>query len=239
MRDDAATGAAERRIVAMLLQAYRVGAFPMGEHGSEEVNFYQADPRGVLPLSPVGRSGGVGFHVPRRLERVIRQQRFELRCDTAFEQVVRACAAPRAPSLEDRAGTVEQGTWINQTILRWYTLLHRAGHAHSVEAWTRPDLAQEEPRLVGGVYGVSLGSAFFGESMFHVPGEGDSAGQVCLVHLVRHLQRLGYTLFDTQMVTGVVRRFGALEVPLAEYLGLLEPAVRNADCWKPFKSTLG
>ncbi len=217
---------AEGRIVALLLQAYRTGAFPMGEPGTDEVNFYQADPRGVLPLTAEAAGAPGGFHVPSRLDRLIRQGRFEVRCDTAFEQVIRACAAPRAPSAEERDGAADTGAWINETIIRWYTLLHRAGHAHSVEAWAGR-------QLVGGVYGVSIGAAFFGESMFHLPGPGNNAGQVCLVHLIRHLARLGYELFDTQMVTEVVRRFGAVEIPLTKYLQRLGPAVSAVERWKP------
>lgn len=248
----------DEQIVAALLNAYRQGLFPMGDTETGEVRFYRPDVRGVVPLLEdpgVPRHGAPqradqhraapAFHVPRTVEKLIRQGRFELRIDTAFDEVVRACAAPRAPSTEDHEGTCEPGTWINDTIIDWYTLLHRHGHAHSVEAWAAAynNQGQRETRLVGGVYGVAIGAAFFGESMFHIPQprrpdgtrdpfDGTGAGQVCLVALVRRLRALGFTLFDAQMTTAATRRFGAYEVPLIEYLKQLGPAVNAGERWR-------
>jgi len=245
-------GISDEALVDALLSAYRLGAFPMGSADSEEVNFYRPDPRGVLPLREAGGMLGPGsapvppphFHVPRTIEKLLRQGRFEFRCDSAFEAVVRGCALPRRECAEDREGLTEPGTWINGTIMDWYGLLFRAGHAHSVEAWVTAYNADgvRESRLVGGIYGVSIGAAFFGESMFHLPLErradgsrdpfdGTGAGQACLVVLVRHLARLGYELFDTQMTTGVTRRFGAHEIPLGEYLERLAESSAVGDRW--------
>ena len=233
------------QIVSWLICAYSMGAFPMADPATDEVDFYRPEVRGVLPLpSPMQADDlAAGFHVPATVERLLRRGRFEFRCDTALQDVIRACAEPRAESQDERDGLSEPGTWINETIVRWYTLLHQRGHAHSVEAWGT-DPFSGESRLVGGIYGVAIGSAFFGESMFHraaprrVDGErdhfdGTSAGQACLVVLARHLAALGFTLFDVQMVTGIVRRFGGHEVPLEEYLARLQDALASADRWRP------
>ncbi|MFM9958579.1 MAG: leucyl/phenylalanyl-tRNA--protein transferase [Phycisphaerales bacterium] len=234
----------DEQIVAALLNAYRQGVFPMGDTQTGAVQFYRPDVRGLIPLEETGDGSRPVFHVPRTVEKLIRQGRFELRFDTAFEQVVRACAEPRPPSTEDHLGEAEPGTWINETIIDWYTLLHRQGHAHSVEAWVTAysGAGVRESRLVGGIYGVCLGAAFFGESMFHVPlarradgtrdpFDGTGAGQVCLVALVRRLRALGFVLFDAQMTTAATRRFGAFEVPLIEYLKMLGPAVGAGERW--------
>lgn len=156
--------------------------------------------RGILPLD--------GFHVPRRLRKTVRQRRFEVRCDTDFEGVVRACAAPRKDHPE---------TWINAAITRVFCQLHRRGLAHSVE--TRRD-----GRLVGGLYGVALGSVFFGESMFSWETD---ASKVALVHLVALLRLGGFTLLDVQFVTDHLSRFGAVEISSALYLQLLDDAARR------------
>lgn len=234
-------------IVAGLLDAYRHGAFPMGEPDGLDVHFYRPDPRGILPLEPE-RPGQPGFHVPATVRKSIRQGRFEFHCDTAFDLVVAGCAAARAPSVEDREGLTDPGTWINPTIRGWYHAMHTAGHAHSVEAWVTAynNEGVRESRMVGGIYGVSIGAAFFGESMFHVPlprkadgsrdpFDGTGAGQAALVVLVEHLRMLGYTLFDTQMTTNVTRRFGAMEVPLSEYLTMLDLSVVGPSLWKPLR----
>lgn len=228
----------DRVIVDELLDAYRQGAFPMADPRSGRVEFYSADPRGILPLA-----ADEGFHVPARLERRLRQQPFDIRCDTSFERVMRGCALPRRASLD-----ADNGTWINDTLIEWYLALHRAGHAHSVEAWSRPAPGQphEPPTLVGGIYGVALGAAFIGESMFALPrprrpdgsrhpADGTDAGKVCLVTLVRHLRALGFELFDTQMVTPQVARFGGREIPEAEYLGRLALAVERPERWRALR----
>ncbi len=183
----------------MLLRAYALGVFPMAE-GRENREIYWIDPeeRGILPLD--------GLHVPRRLMRTLRQKRFEVRCDTAFGQVVQACAEP-APGRLD--------TWINQEIMRLSLQLFDMGFAHSVECWRKGELA-------GGLYGIAIGGAFFGESMF--TRERD-ASKVALVHLVLRLRLGGFQLLDTQFVTRHLERFGAIEISRAEYRRRLMRAI--------------
>jgi leucyl/phenylalanyl-tRNA--protein transferase len=154
--------------------------------------------RGVLPLA--------SFHTPRRLQRVVRSGHYRVRIDTAFAAVVDACAAPRPEHPE---------TWINPDIAQVFCDLHQLGYAHSIEAWY-------DDRLVGGLYGLALGGAFFGESMFS--SERD-ASKVALVHLVALLALGGYVLLDIQFVTEHLRQFGAVEIPAAHYLQLLEEAL--------------
>jgi leucyl/phenylalanyl-tRNA--protein transferase len=154
--------------------------------------------RGVLPLA--------GFRVPRRLRRTVRQAVFEIRIDTAFAAVIAACAEPRPGHPE---------TWINPAIARVFCELHRLGRAHSIEAW-------RDGRLVGGLYGLALGGAFFGESMFSLETD---ASKVALVHLVALLRLGGFVLLDVQFVTDHLRQFGALEIPAADYLQALEDAL--------------
>ncbi len=197
------------------------------------IHWFSPDPRGALPLSD-----REGFHVARRLESRVRQRPFIIRVDTAFQEVMQGCALPRRASRDEDS---DDGTWIDGTILGWYRLLHEAGHAHSIEAWAH-DPDSGEAALVGGVYGVSIGAAFFGESMFHLPrprlsdGErhpldGTDASKVCLVTLVRALSHAGFTLFDTQMVTAHVERFGGFEIPRGVYLKRLEQAVGEESRW--------
>lgn len=183
----------------ILLRAYAVGLFPMAEH-REDPTLYWIDPekRGILPLDD--------FHIPRRLRRTVRSGRFEVRCDTAFEDVIRACAAP---------GPDRRDTWINDEIVRLYTDLHEMGRAHSVETWL-------DGLLVGGLYGVALGAAFFGESMFS---RETDASKVALVHLVARLRKGDFRLLDTQFVTEHLSRFGAAEVPRAGYRQMLAAAL--------------
>lgn len=183
----------------LVLKAYAYGVFPMAQDRLDP-NVYWVDPRqrGILPLE--------SFHVPRRLSRVVRSDRFEVRIDTAFRTVIEECAAPASE---------RPNTWINETILELFKKLHDSGYAHSVECW-RGD------RLVGGLYGVSLGAAFFGESMFS---RETDASKVALVHLVARLKRGSYRLLDTQFVTEHLARFGAIEVPRALYQRLLRQAV--------------
>jgi leucyl/phenylalanyl-tRNA---protein transferase len=184
----------------LLLRAYAIGIFPMSE-GADDPDLFWVDPerRGILPLE--------AFHVPRRLKKTIRRGTFEIRSDTDFEAVMRGCAEehPDRPS-----------TWINASILRLYRALHERGHAHSVEAW-------QEGGLVGGLYGVSLGGAFFGESMFS---RAPDASKVALVHLVARLVAGGFKLLDTQFVTAHLAQFGAIEIPRAAYRRRLAAALR-------------
>jgi leucyl/phenylalanyl-tRNA--protein transferase len=179
---------------ALLIRAYREGIFPMGMDDGE-IGWFSPDPRGVLPLDT--------FHVPARLARVVRQQRFDIRIDTAFERVMRAC------------GERPDGTWISDAILESYLALHRLGIAHSIETWQNGD-------LVGGLYGVHLGGAFYGESMFH---RATDASKVALVSLVDRLRRRGFALLDIQWVTPHLAQFGAIEVPRRTYLAMLRRAL--------------
>lgn len=184
-----------------LLKAYALGVFPMGER-ADDPTLYWIDPeqRGVLPLD--------AFHIPKRLARTVRQDVFEVRVDTAFDAVMRACAAPEG-------GPSRRQTWINAPILELYGELHRRGRAHSVECW-------RDGALAGGLYGVSLGAAFFGESMFN---RARDASKVALVHLVARLIVGGYELLDTQFVTEHLRQFGAREIPRATYRKKLRAAM--------------
>lgn len=179
------------------MSAYASGWFPMAVEPGE-IRWYSPDPRGIIPLET--------FHAPKRLSRVVRQGKFEVRVDTAFESVIRACAAR-----ED-----EDGSWIDAEILESYCGLHAEGLAHSVETW-------QEGALVGGLYGVALGGAFFGESMFH---SATDASKVALVGLVQRLRARGYVLLDTQWVTEHLTQFGAIEIPRRRYLRMLDQALR-------------
>lgn len=188
----------------ILLKAYAFGVFPMADsRTSRELFWMDPDERGVLPLD--------GFHVPRRLARTVRSDAFDVRVDTSFPEVIAACAQ----SVPGRTNT-----WINDQITDLYTALFHRGAAHSVETWL-------EGRLVGGLYGVSLGGAFFGESMFS---RARDASKVALVHLVARLIAGGFTLLDTQFTTSHLNQFGAIEIPRAEYRRRLARAIpQSAD----------
>jgi len=183
----------------LLVSAYASGWFPMAV-APGEIRWYSPDPRGIIPLD--------GFHVPSRLARVLRSGRFQVEIDRDFDRVIRACA--EADRKED-----EGGTWIDAEIMESYCALHRAGLAHSVEAW-------QEGQLVGGVYGVALGGAFFGESMFH---HVTDASNIALVSLVERLRARGFVLLDTQWVTEHLAQFGAYEIPRRQYLRRLREAL--------------
>jgi leucyl/phenylalanyl-tRNA--protein transferase len=184
----------------LLLSAYASGWFPMAVEGGE-IRWFSPDPRGVIPLER--------FTIPKRLARLWRQGRFEIAVDRAFVDVMRACAeSVRDPD--------DPGTWITQEIIDSYTGLHAHGLAHSVEAW-------REGRLAGGLYGVAIGGAFFGESMFH---KETDASKIALLALVERLRTRGYQLLDTQWSTPHLEQFGAVEVPRREYLRQLERALR-------------
>lgn len=190
----------------LLLSAYAQGWFPMGDPETGEIHWYSPDPRGHLPLE--------AFHVPDSLRKRARSGVFEIRFDTAFEEVMRQCARPRPAQGE---------TWINEEIIAAYVQLHERGLAHSVEA-------RREGRLVGGLYGVSIHAAFFGESMFSRPDLGGTdASKVCLVALVEHLKARGYTLLDTQFVNEHLGQFGCAAIARDEYLHLLNEALRRAE----------
>lgn len=184
----------------LIVRAYSIGIFPMADARDDPTVYWVApERRGILPLDR--------FHVPRRLRRTVRRGTFEVRRDTAFAEVIEQCAAPRPGHPE---------TWINPDITRVFCDLHRAGLAHCVETW-------REGRLVGGIYGLALGGAFFGESMFS---RETDASKVALVHLAASLRVGGFTLFDAQFLTDHLRQFGAIEVPAAAYMERLNEALR-------------
>lgn len=183
----------------LMLRAYRIGLFPMAE-SRDARTLYWLDPeqRGVIPLE--------GFHLPRRLARRIRQAPYLVTANRAFERVIDECAAPRPSSPE---------SWINAEIRTLFLALHEQGHAHSVESW-------RDGELVGGLYGVAMGGAFFGESMFS---RADDASKIALVNLVARLRLGGFTLLDAQFQTSHLAQFGTEEVPRAIYKRMLSVAV--------------
>ncbi|NTU84633.1 MAG: leucyl/phenylalanyl-tRNA--protein transferase [Chloroflexales bacterium] len=182
-----------------LIAAYSQGIFPMADEDGA-IGWYEPRIRAIIPLD--------AFVVPRRLARTVRGGRFEVRYDSAFEAVMRACAAP-APGRET--------TWISEEMVAAYVTLHRLGHAHSVECW-------REGLLVGGLYGVNIGGLFAGESMFHRERD---ASKVALVHLVARLRAGGFVLLDSQFIVGPhMLQFGTLEIPRAEYHRRLRAALR-------------
>lgn len=182
----------------LLLYTYSQGIFPMG-HDDGEIYWYDPDPRAIIPLDET-------FHVPRSLARRIRQGGFEVRFDSAFRAVITACAEPD----EDR-----EHTWITPAIINVYCELHALGYAHSVETWI-------DGELVGGLYGVTVGGLFAGESMFS---RATDSSKIALVHLVERLRAGGFTLLDTQFMTEHLRRFGAVEISRAEYQRRLQNAL--------------
>lgn len=191
-----------------LIECYRRGVFPMAEsRDARTLQLIDPDKRGIFPLD--------AFHTPKRLARTVRQDRFEVRIDTAFARVVAECAAPD-PDAED----YRDETWISADIERLYTELHGRGRAHSVETW-------RDGALVGGLYGVSIGGAFFGESMFS---RKTDASKVALVHLVGRLIVGGFSLLDAQFQTDHLSQFGAVEISRADYRRRLAAALeREAD----------
>jgi leucyl/phenylalanyl-tRNA--protein transferase len=176
----------------VLLEGYRLGVFPMAMEDGE-IEWFSPDPRAIIPLQE--------FHVPRTLERVARKKAFEVRIDVSFVEVMQQCA--QRPE-----------TWINDEIVESYTRLHQLGHAHSIEAWQNGELA-------GGLYGVSIGGAFFGESMFHHVRD---ASKIALLALVEHLRERKFLLLDTQWLTPHLQQFGAVEIARSQYLHLLTSA---------------
>jgi len=177
----------------LLLEAYASGIFPMGMPGGD-IRWFSPDPRGILPLE--------SFHTPHGLKKALRNPAWKIRVDTAFGEVVEACAE-------------REETWITESIADSYYQLHQDGHAHSVEVW-------RDGVLAGGLYGVSLGGAFFGESMFH---RVTDASKVALWHLVKILKEGGFTLLDSQWTTPHLEQFGAVEIPRDLYLERLAVAV--------------
>lgn len=178
----------------LLLNAYASGIFPMAMQGGQ-MGWFSPDPRGIIPLDE-------GFHVPHGLRRALRKSPFEIRVNSAFADVMRSCSDRRE-------------TWIDDTIYKSYVRLHYLGHAHSVESWL-------DGQLVGGLYGVAMGGAFFGESMFSRVSD---ASKVALVSLVERLRARGYVLLDTQWTTPHLRQFGAVDISRREYMARLRRAL--------------
>jgi leucyl/phenylalanyl-tRNA---protein transferase len=177
----------------LLLQGYRLGVFPMAME-DDSIQWFSPDPRAILPLE--------GFHVPHALRRLVRKKVFETTTDNAFSKVIEACAK-------------REDTWINLEIIESYTRLNELGYAHSVEAW-------KEGTLAGGLYGVAVGGAFFGESMFHYVTD---ASKIALVALVEHLHAQKFALLDTQWLTPHLQQFGGIEISRDHYLRVLRRAV--------------
>ncbi|MFH1796203.1 MAG: leucyl/phenylalanyl-tRNA--protein transferase [Pseudomonadota bacterium] len=197
----------ERIPTDLLLKAYASGVFPMADSADDpEVFWVRPESRGVVPLD--------AFHVPKSLAKVVRQGRFEIAFDRDFSGVIEGCAESR---------DVRRSTWINGPIREAYGRLFELGNCHTVEAW-------RDGRLVGGLYGVSLGRAFFGESMFS---RETDASKVCLVHLVERLRERGFVLLDTQFTTEHLKRFGAVDVPRRKYERMLEEALSGEARFAP------
>ncbi len=220
-------------IVAFFLDAYRIGAFPMADMPStrpvdpdaselpvaRRVRWYQPDPRAILPLEDGA------LHIPRSLSRRLKRAGFITTSDAAFEAVIRGCARP---------GPTRGGAWLDESLVRCYTLLHQRGHAHSIEVWRDTPSPGSTRMLVGGIYGVSIGGAFFAESMFsRLDLDGSGASGLALITLWNHLRACGYTLLDVQIANEHTLRFGVRELPHAEYARSLAGAVDAPDRWKP------
>lgn len=251
----------ESRVVASLLDSYGQGWFPMAHPnrlevgGEPEIEWVQPRHRAIIPLDD-------RFHIPKSLAQRVRSGRFAITTDTAFESVIRACAGvPRLDGFGEDAGP----TWLAPEIIEAFLLLHKHGHAHSIEAWLpfpetdppasriaadsdpatgahfRGALATEAPSstprvLVGGLYGLALGKVFCGESMFHASELGGTdASKVCLVHLVRHLRERGFELLDAQLANPHTAQFGMYEMPRAEYLAKLASLSNAPTPWQPFE----
>ncbi len=191
----------------LLIRAYAIGIFPMAEsRGDTDIHWIDPDRRGVLPLDT--------FHLSRRLRRRVRRGEYEVRCDAAFEEVIHGCSAPTGGRRE---------TWINPAIEQLYVGLHEMGFAHSIEC-------RQGGELVGGLYGVALGAAFFGESMFS---RATDASKVALVHLVARLRKSAFLLLDTQFETPHLRQFGVVEISRDAYRRALARAVRTPATFEP------
>lgn len=191
----------------LLLKAYAYGVFPMAKsRGDEKVFWVQPKLRGVIPLDQ--------FHVSRSMRKILRKDHFIIKTDTAFGAVLEGCA-------EAKPGRME--TWINAKIVELFTELHHAGLAHSIEVW-------RDDQLVGGLYGLAMGAAFFGESMFS---RAENGSKIALCHLVGIMKRGGFTLLDTQFITDHLVRFGAIEIPQKDYLAQLSSALSQHAVFGP------
>lgn len=224
-------------LIQSVLAAYREGWFPMGDPDTGRIDWVQPHRRAIIPLNPPPR-------FPRSLRARARRPHYFITTDTAFEQVIRACAAP-----SDRPG--RESTWIDPAILDAFLDLHRTGHAHSIEVWLGPEAAMANPPhrftgppprpliLVGGLYGLAIGRAFMGESMFCRPDLGGTdASKLSLLHLVHHLRRRGFTLLDSQIQNPHMQSLGAIEITRAAYLKKLRAATdpqTPGPAWLPFE----
>ena len=185
-----------------LLEVYKQGFFPMAEHRKDNsFEFYAPHTRALLPIK--------NLHIPKRLNRKMRHITYEIRFDTAFEDVIHRCA--------DAARSNDSGTWINDAIIELFIELHKAGNAHSVEYWA-------EGTLKGGLYGLALGSTFCGESMFSIEND---ASKIALVHLCRHLDKQGFKLLDSQFRNPHLDQFGLYEIPQEEYVEMMQAGLRD------------
>lgn len=198
-----------------MLNAYCQGYFPMADGRGGELGWYSPDPRAIQPFlvsDPLG-----SFHIRHSLAKQARKGGYQITTNLCFANVIHECATvPRKNELDEEAGT-----WISPEIETLYTQLHDLGYAHSVEAW-------HEDELVGGVYGVCIGAAFFGESMFSTR---PYASQLCYIHLIEKLRVCGYTLLDVQFVNPHIAQFGVVEIPRDDYLRLLQDATRRETQW--------
>jgi leucyl/phenylalanyl-tRNA---protein transferase len=193
----------------IVLKAYAAGLFPMAESGDDpDLHWIEPKLRGVMPLN--------GFHIPRSLAKRLRQQPFDIRINSDFSAVIRACAQPQRG---------RETTWINSRIIKLYEALHERGHTHSVECW-------QDDTLVGGLYGVSLGAAFFGESMFSRMSD---ASKIALVHLVARLKFGGFMLLDAQFSNPHLTQFGCMEIPQETYIGFLHKALTDLGDFNAFQ----
>lgn len=189
----------------LVVSAYLQGAFPMAQSSEDSIDWYVADPRAILPLD--------AFHMSHSLRQRLRRGEYHVTLDHAFEKVITGCAKSRH---------TRPSTWINQQIIDVYTQLHHMGIGHSVEAW------DHQGELVGGLYGLSMGGAFFGESMFSTRPD---ASKVCLVKLVEHMRDRGYILLDAQIGNEHMLQFGQIEIPLTQYMEKLEEALKLPVSW--------
>lgn len=210
----------EADAIGHLLALYRDGWFPMNEEWDEgvtEIRWVQPTNRGVIPLD-------AAFHIPANLRAKVRAGKFEVTTDAAFHRVIRECARP---------GTGRESTWLHPDIIDAFTLLHDAGHAHSIEVWTIHNASRS---LVGGLYGLAIGRVFCGESMFSRPALGGTdASKVALVHLVHHLRRRGFGLLDSQLTNSHLEQFGCYDIPREDYRAMLGSLAGDAVDWLPFE----
>lgn len=220
--------------IEAVLAAYRAGCFPMADTRDADrlglpIRWIRPERRAILPIRPEVFGLSEGVHIPRRLAKTVRQGRFVITSDRAFPRVVAACAEPRR---ETESSTAD--TWIDARIEGLFTILHDAGHAHSVEAWLeRPS---GELTLVGGVYGLALGRVFCAESMFSRPALGGTdASKVALVQLIEHCRAVGFTVIDTQFVNPHLEQFGVVEIDGDAYLRHVGAVGEDAVSWEPFE----